>query len=416
MAKLTIVGGNPLHGEMRVTGAKNAILPILAGALLTKEPVVIHHCPKYSDVKNMILILEVLGCEVAWQGDSLRVDCKNANRWVMPEMLAKELRSSIFMLGPVIGRFQKATFTYPGGCEIGQRPIDLHLKGLRLLQVDIKEEHGLIYCDGQHLTGGEIHLDYPSVGATENIMMAAVFAKGTTRILNAAREPEILDLQNFLNALGAKVSGASTSTVEITGVQKLHGAEYTLMQDRIVAGTYMVASAITGGDLMIKGVCRENIQSITAKLREAGCVIEFYQDDVRVIGPKRPKELHLLETLPYPGFPTDMQAQMFALATIAEGTSIIVENVFDNRFKHAVELSRMGANVTVKDRMAIIRGVKELTGTTVTARDLRGGAALVLAGLVAKGTTVVEQTEFISRGYENLGEALRKVGARITEE
>ena len=416
MGKLKITGGTPLTGEITVSGSKNAILPILAGALLTQGNILIKNCPRYLDVINMVSILEVLGCEVEWEGSRLSLHCGNADKWEMPERLAKELRSSIFMLGPVIGRFHKAKFTYPGGCEIGQRPIDLHLKGLRALKVDIKEEYGFIHCDGAQLEGGEIHLDYPSVGATENIMMAAVLAKGTTRILNAAREPEILNLQQFLNAMGARVKGAGSSTIEIIGVKSLHDAEFTIMPDRIVAGTYMVGAAITGGDLLIHNVCREHIQSVSSKLMEAGCQIQFEKTSAWVRGPKRPREMHLLETLPYPGFPTDMQAQMFALATIADGTSIIVENVFENRFKHAVELARMGANVTIKDRTAVIRGVERLSGAQVAARDLRGGAALVLAGLVADGETEVENTEYIARGYEDLGGALKSLGAQITEE
>lgn len=413
MAKLLIRGGNALKGETTIPAAKNSILPILAACLLAEGPVVIENCPNYLDARNMISILSLLGCETEKEGERLSVDARCASKWEMPESLAKELRSSIFMLGPVVGRFKKAKFTYPGGCEIGQRPIDMHLKGLRELNVEIIEEHGYIYCRGNDLKGAEVHLDYPSVGATENIMMAAVLAKGRTVIHNAAREPEIIDLQNFLNAIGAQICGAGSSTIVIEGVTSLRGAVYSIIPDRIVAGTVMVAAAITGGDILIKNVRQEHMQAVVSKLTDCGCEIRFQSNTARVAGPRRPSEIQLLETLPYPGFPTDMQAQMFALCCVAEGTSVVVENVFDNRFKHAVELCKMGAKVTVKDRMAIIRGVEELAGASVAARDLRGGAALVLAGLRARGTTIVNNAEIIGRGYEDLSMMLCSLGAEI---
>ncbi|MGI6168265.1 MAG: UDP-N-acetylglucosamine 1-carboxyvinyltransferase [Christensenellales bacterium] len=413
MAKLMIQGGNALSGETMIPAAKNSILPILAACLLAEKPVVIENCPDYLDARNMVSILSMLGCKTQQEGRRLTVDAHSASKWEMPETLAKELRSSIFMLGPVVGRFKKAKFTYPGGCEIGQRPIDMHLKGLRELNVEIIEEHGYIYCRGDNLKGADVHLDYPSVGATENVMMAAVLAKGQTIIHNAAREPEIKDLQDFLNAIGANICGAGSSTIRIVGVRSLGGAVYSIIPDRIVAGTVMVAAAITGGDIYMRNVRQEHIQAITSKLGDCGCEIYFEKDAARVIGPRRPREIQLLETLPYPGFPTDMQAQMFALCTVADGTSVVVENVFDNRFKHAVELCKMGAKVTVKDRMAIIRGVETLAGADVAARDLRGGAALVLAGLRARGLTVVNNAEIIGRGYEDLAAMLGALGADI---
>ncbi|MFZ5975484.1 MAG: UDP-N-acetylglucosamine 1-carboxyvinyltransferase [Bacillota bacterium] len=413
MAKFSIEGGKRLGGRIRVAGAKNAILPILAASLLNTRPVVIRDCPDLLDVSNMICILEKLGCTIRREGDSVEVDAALAHRWEMPDSLAKELRSSIFMLGPVLGRFKKARFTYPGGCEIGSRPIDLHLKGLRKLNIQMEEEFGFIVCDGENMRGGEIHLDYPSVGATENLMMAAVYAKGTTIIYNAAREPEIVDLESFLNGCGARISGAGTSTVTVEGVQELSSVDYRIMPDRIVAGTYMVASAITGGDVLLDNVRPEHLHSVIHKLREVGCQIDIHEDSVRVRGNERPLELQLIETLPYPGFPTDMQPQMFALGTIAQGTSVIVENVFDNRFKHAPELSKMGANITIKDRMAIIRGVERLTGSEVEGKDLRGGAALVLAGLRAEGRTLLRGVHHIDRGYENLARELSSLGADI---
>jgi UDP-N-acetylglucosamine 1-carboxyvinyltransferase len=413
MAKFTIEGGKSLDGRIRVSGAKNAILPILAASLLTTGTVVIHDCPGLLDVTNMLCILEELGCTVSREGETVLVDAMNAHRWEMPDSLAKELRSSIFMLGPVLGRFRKARFTYPGGCEIGARPIDLHLKGLRKLNVSIEEEFGFIICDGKDMHGGEIHLDYPSVGATENLMMAAVCAKGTTIIHNAAREPEIVDLERFLSGCGARIAGAGTSTVVIEGVESLWCVEHKIIPDRIVAGTYMVASAITGGDVTLENVAPQHLHSVIHKLSEVGCVIDPGKDSLRVRGPERPSELQIIETLPYPGFPTDMQPQMFALGTIARGTSVIIENVFDSRFKHAAELSRMGANITLKDRMAIIRGVERLTGSEVEGKDLRGGAALVLAGLRAEGRTVVRGVHHIDRGYEDLAKELSALGADI---
>lgn len=416
MAKLVVQGGRKLKGSIDVPGAKNAVLPILAASLLSTKPVLIENCPHLVDVDNMLLILKHLGCSADWDGDSLAIDASTADKCVMPDHLAKELRSSIFMLGPVLGRFKKALFAYPGGCEIGHRPIDLHLHGLSALNVKIVEEHGHIICDGEGLTGASIHLDYPSVGATENLMMAAVAAKGQSMIFNAAREPEIEDLQNFLNLMGCQVAGAGTSTVTIAGGFDPRPVTYHVIPDRIVAGTLMCAAAITGGDIQLNNIRSAHLGSVVSKLREAGCVIDVNDNSLRVRGPNRPRELKLVETLPHPGFPTDMQAQVFALCTIADGTSIIVENVFENRFKHASELSRMGAVSMLKDRTAIIRGVPRLTGAQVTARDLRGGAALVLAGLCADGTTIVNSAEHIDRGYERFEDMLNMLGAEIYRE
>ncbi len=304
---------------------------------------------------------------------------------------------------------------YPGGCDIGNRPIDIHLQGLSGLNVKILEEHGQILCDGHAMRGADIHLDYPSVGATENIMLAATAAKGQTIIRNAAREPEIQDLQDFMNEIGCGVSGAGTSTIIVEGGRtELSGAKHRIIPDRIVAGTVLAAAAITGGEVMLENVRQDHMHAIFSKLRECGCTLQISGDTVKIIGPKRPREMRLIETLPYPGFPTDMQAQFFALAAIAEGTSVIRENVFELRFKHAAELARMGADSTVKDRMAIIRGVERLRGANVVARDLRGGAALVLAGLAAEGETNVGAVQLIDRGYERLEDMLGELGADIT--
>jgi UDP-N-acetylglucosamine 1-carboxyvinyltransferase len=416
MAKLIIKGGKKLEGEMRIHGAKNVALPIFAAALLTEEPVIIYNWPAISDVYNMLSILEHIGAHVAYEKERLVIDTRRAVRWEMPDKLAKEIRSSIFMIGPILARFRMARFTYPGGCEIGSRPIDLHLKGLKTLGVNVTEAGGHIMCEGRRLKGGDVHLDYPSVGATENLMMAAALAPGKTVIRNAAREPEIVELQCVINQMGGNVKGAGTSNVYIEGVSRLHGVSYTCIPDRIVAGTFMVAAVMTNGRITLKNVIPEHLFAITAKLREAGAKIDVGEDTITVRGQGRPGDMHLIETGPYPGFPTDMQAQMCSAASIGDGTSIIVESVFDNRFKHVGELRRMGANIVIKNNVAIIKGVPRLHGAEVKAMDLRGGAALVLAGLGAEGQTVVEQADIIDRGYETFGSELAQLGADIVRE
>jgi len=416
MAKLILSGGAPLNGEITVQGAKNASLPVFAAALLTDEPVVVYNWPAISDVYNMLSILEYIGVRVSYEKERLVIDSRRANRWEMPDRLAKEIRSSIFMMGPILARFRMARFTYPGGCEIGTRPIDLHLRGLKSLGVNVTEAGGHIMCEGKHLHGGDVHLDYPSVGATENLMMAAALAPGETVIRNAAREPEIVALQSVINQMGGSVRGAGTSNIRIDGGAKLKGFTYKCMPDRIVAGTYMVAAVVTNGSITIRDVVPEHLFAITAKLKEAGALIKVYEDAVTVTGQGRPKEMHLIETGPYPGFPTDMQAQMCVAASIASGTSIIVESVFDNRFKHIGELTRMGANIVIKNNVAVVKGVEKLHGAEVKSMDLRGGAALVLAGLAAEGKTVVEQARIIDRGYETLEQDLRSLGAGIHRE
>lgn len=416
MAKLIINGGGRLEGEIAVQGAKNAALPVFAAALLTEEPVTIYNWPAISDVYYMLSILEHIGAYVAFEKDRLVIDTRRALRWEMPDRLAKEIRSSIFMMGPILARFRMARFTYPGGCEIGSRPIDLHLRGLRCLGVNVTEAGGHIMCEGRKLKGGDVHLDYPSVGATENLMMAAALAPGKTVIRNAAREPEIVELQTVINLMGGNVNGAGTSTVVIEGGSHLKGFSYHCMPDRIVAGTFMTAAVVSGGKITVKNVVPEHLFAITAKLREAGAKVDVWDDAITVTAQGRPREMHLIETGPYPGFPTDMQAQMCTAACIAKGTSIIVESVFDNRFKHVGELQRMGANIVIKNNVAVIKGVERLHGAEVAAMDLRGGAALVLAGLCAEGTTVVEQAKIIDRGYETFESELKSLGADIRRE
>ncbi len=416
MSRIIVAGGSPLCGELYAPGAKNAALPILAAALLAQHPVRLTDCPRLSDVYNMIELLRALGCTISWEENVLTIDPRDAQCHELPEHLSKSLRSSIFLLGPMVGKFGRAIATFPGGCDIGLRPIDLHITALGALGVEIEESFGTIHCMGGNLVGAHIHLDYPSVGATENAMMAAVSASGETVIQNAAREPEIVDLQNFLCKLGFSVRGAGSSAIYIEGGCNPKPAEHRIMADRIVTGTYLCAAAITGGDVCIRGIAPEHLGCVISKLREAGCEVQIGASYLRVIGPKRPRELKRVETLPHPGFPTDMQAQIFALCTVAEGTSIIVENVFESRFKHASELTRMGAESSVNGRIAVIRGVKRLTGANVDARDLRGGAALILAGLRAEGETVVHGAEHVDRGYERIERDLAALGARITRQ
>lgn len=416
MSRIIVVGGSPLCGELHAPGAKNAALPILAAALLAQHPVRLLGCPRLTDVQNMIELLRSLGCTIWWEQDVLCIDPVDAQCHEMPEHLSKALRSSIFLLGPMIGKFGRATATFPGGCEIGQRPIDLHIAALSALGVSIEEEHGTIRCEGQELVGAHIHLDYPSVGATENAMMAAVAARGDTVIHNAAREPEIVDLQVFLCEMGFCVDGAGSSAVYIKGGCDPRPAEHRIMPDRIVVGTYLCAAAISGGDVCIRGISPEHLGSVMSKLRESGCIVEAGAEYIRAKGPMRPAELKRVETMPHPGFPTDMQAQIFALCTVADGTSMIVENVFENRFKHASELTRMGGESSINGRTAVIRGVKRLTGARVDAWDLRGGAALILAGLRAEGETIVNGVSHIDRGYEAIERDLAALGARIRRE
>ena len=413
MEAFVVEGGTPLRGEIRVDGAKNATLPILAAAVLTEETVRLHDVPEITDVKHMADILTMLGCQVTRKNGDMTVTCADLHTWEMPDQLSKQIRSSIFLLGPILARFHKATVTFPGGCEIGLRPIDLHLSGLRCLGVKIEEEGGLIHCDGSSMHAGEVHFDYPSVGATENVMMAAVLVPGITTIHNPAREPEIVDLQNFINAMGGCVRGAGGHAIEIEGVSRLHGTEWTPMPDRIVAGTLLAAAAVTGGEITLTNTPESDMVAVTAKLREMGCRIAEAPGRIALSAPQRLTAFGQLQTQPHPGFPTDMQVQMLALLAVSEGTGVITENVFENRFTHAGDLNRMGAHILCTGRTAVVRGVRELYGARVTARDLRGGAALVLAGLKAHGETHVEHAELIDRGYDHLERQLTELGANI---
>ena len=413
MEKYIINGGNKLYGSVEVQTAKNSVLPILAATVLTDDKVKIFNVPNITDAKNMVKILSGLGCRVAFEGNDLVVDGSFAEKDEISRELAHELRSSVFLLGSIISRFRTAKIAYPGGCDIGLRPVDLHLTGLKRLGVDIKEDNGYIICECDKLHGDEIMLDCPSVGATENIMLAAAKAEGTTLIKNAAREPEIEDLQRFLNCMGAKVRGAGTGTIVIEGVKTLHGCEFQPIPDRIEAGTFLIAAAMCGGEIELRNACAENISSLLHKLRENGCKIRLNNDKIVLENHRRLTSVKSIETQPYPGFPTDLQAQITALCCICRGQSIITENLFETRFKHVPELRKMGADITVINRNAFVRGVEKFTGATVVAHDLRGGAALVTAGLAAEGRSEVLDISHIDRGYGSFEYKLRSVGGDI---
>ena len=416
MAKLIIEGGHALKGQIAVRGAKNAALPILAAAMLVPEPVHIGNCPRLTDVEHMAGLLRALGCRVEWETDGICIDASSARTAELPESLAGSIRSSAFLLGPLLGRFGAAEAPYPGGCDIGHRPVDLHLKGFRAMGVKVDETSGRIRCLGRPRGGGEIALEYPSVGATENLIMAACGAEEDTVLVNPAREPEIDDLMAFLNGAGFDMKREGSSRIRIRGGRRGHGTAHTLLPDRIEAGTYLAAAAITGGRLLIRGARKEHLSALITALREAGCRIRIEGTDLDIEGSERPRALRRLVTLPYPGFPTDLQSQVFALCTVARGTSVLEENVFEDRFRHGAELVRMGADCDLRGRTAVIRGVRSLHGATVTAHDLRGGAALALAGLRAEGITVVERAERIDRGYMDFAATLRSVGAAIRRE
>ena len=413
MEKYIINGGEKLYGRVDIQSAKNTVLPLLAASVLTDEPVKIRGVPAINDVENMLRILTEVGCKIKRQKNYAVIDSSNAVSHEIPTRLTKELRSSVFMLGSVLTRFRRAKISYPGGCDIGLRPIDLHLSGLKRLGVKIIEKDGYIHCEADTLKGAEILLDFPSVGATENIILAAVKAEGVTVIRNAAKEPEIVDLQNFLNAMGAKVKGAGGSTVVIEGVKRLHGVEYTPIGDRIEAGTYLIAAASCGGEIETRGVFPENIAALLHKLRENGCKIHTKNDRILLTSNGELKAVDLVETMPFPGFPTDLQAQYSALCCTAKGMTLVVENLFETRYRYAAELKRMGADITIRDRAACIRGVEKLHGAFVTAGDLRGGAALVLAALKAEGQSSVANLWHIDRGYADFEGKLRKLGAKI---
>ncbi len=413
MEGFRVTGGEKIQGQARLQGAKNAVLPILAAALLPEGETVIRDCPDIRDAQAMAGILNTLGCACRLENGQARVDSGRLCRWEMPEELSKQIRSSIFLLGPILGKLRRATVTFPGGCDIGLRPIDLHLKGLRALGVRIREDGGVIHCDGGSMRAGNVYFDYPSVGATENVMMAAVLLPGITTIHNAAREPEIEDLQNFLNVLGGRIRGAGTKVIRVEGVQSLRGAVYTPIPDRIVGGTLLCAAAATGGEIELLNARPRDLKPVTEKMKEMGCGVWEMEDGLALKAPEKLRAFSPLHTRPHPGFPTDMQAQMLALSCTAEGESVIVENVFENRLSHVEDLRRMGADIQVCGRRALVRGVAALHGARLRARDLRGGAALVVAALGARGESTVERADLIDRGYDHLETVLSGLGARV---
>lgn len=416
MEKLIIHGGHELHGRVKISGAKNAVLPIIAATLLAQDkPCVLDEVPYLNDVCTIAEVLRQLGAKVDFnrQQHTLFVDSTVLKTVDAPYDLVRKMRASFVIMGPLLARYGKAKISMPGGCAIGTRPIDLHLKGFEALGAEIEIGHGFISATAPNgLKGTSIYLDFPSVGATENIIMAACMAEGQTILENAAQEPEIIDLANFLNIMGAKIRGAGTNVIKITGVPKLIGHNYTIIPDRIEAGTYMVAVAMTGGDIYIENAISEHLKPVIAKLNEAGVKIEEDIDGIRVSCNNRPKAIDI-KTLPYPGFPTDMQAQFMAMLTIADGAGLVTETVFENRFMHVDELKRMGACIKVDGRTSIVEGVPSLNGCQVKATDLRAGAAMVLAGLVANGETEVSYIHHIDRGYDNLVEKLCGLGADI---
>ncbi len=414
MAKLVIEGKHKLSGAVNIHGAKNSALPVLAATLLAKGTSEIHNCPMLSDVAASVRILRHLGCNVTRSGDCVTVDSLGLNRSDIPDTLMREMRSSIVFLGAIAARTGEAHMSFPGGCELGTRPIDLHLSALRQLGMEILEEGGRLECSVKgRLRGTTIALAFPSVGATENIILASVTAEGTTSILNAAREPEIVDLCNYLNKCGARISGAGESAITIEGVDSLYGCSHSVIPDRIETVTYMAAAAITGSTLTLKNVNTGHIATVLPVFREAGCTIASSGGELKISAPNRLNRIHTIRTMPYPGFPTDAQAPVMAMMSVADGTSVFIENIFESRYKHAGELIRLGAKIKIEGRVAIVEGVKRLYGSEVVSTDLRGGAALVIAGLAAEGITEVTQIHHIDRGYEKIEENLRGIGAVI---
>lgn len=417
METVRITGDRRLCGEVCLQGAKNSALPILSAAASVRGISVIHNCPKLSDVDAAINILRFIGCEVEQNGDTVIVDATDVGRFDVPRELMCEMRSSVIFLAPLLARMCAAELSTPGGCEIGLRPIDLHLSSLMAMGAEINTQGGVLSCRCPNgLQGEKITLSFPSVGATENILIAAATAQGETMILNAAREPEIADLAAFLNSCGAKISGADSGEIYIEGVKNLHGAEHTVIPDRIIASTYMSAAAITHGDVLIKNACPEHITPTVPVFEQAGCKVKCEKDSVRVIAPERLRSVQAVRTMPYPGFPTDSQAAVMAMLSVAHGTSVVVENIFENRFRHVRELSRLGADIMTEGKVAVIKGVKKLRGACVCAADLRAGTALAVAGLGAEGSTVIENVHLIDRGWQDMEKNLRLIGAMIERE
>ncbi len=414
MNSLYIQGRNRLEGTISVHGAKNSALPVLVASVITNGECVFHNCPDLSDVRATLNILSWLGCSNKNENGTVVVDSSAVMKNEIPDLLMRELRSSFIFMGALLSRTGRAVMCAPGGCEIGVRPVDIHLLAFEKMGACVIREEGRIICEASKgLHGAEINLSFPSVGATENIMLAAATAKGTTYIKNAAREPEIVDLANFLKLCGASIFGAGESTIVINGKDKLHGAEFTIMEDRIVAASYLAAAAVTGSSILVKNAVSEHISSVISVFEQAGCVFQCEKNAIRIKSPYRLRSMKTIRTMPYPGFPTDCQAIVMAMAVVAEGTTIINENIFESRFRHAGELNRMGADITVTGTSAIVNGRSRLFGANVSATDLRGGMALVLAALSAEGDTRISSAQYIDRGYEKIERDLALIGAKI---
>lgn len=417
MSKLVINGGQKLKGKIFIHGAKNSALPILAAAIMCNGETVIHNCPSLSDVMASIKILKYLGCKVKKEGNTISVNSEVIINSDIPQELMHEMRSSIIFLGALLARCKKTKLSFPGGCELGPRPIDLHISALKKMGVIINEEHGFLNCSIKNkLKGSKIALSFPSVGATENILLAAVTAKGRTIITNVAREPEIVDLANFLINCGAKIKGAGTDNIYIEGVSKLSPCEHFVIPDRIAAATFMSAVAITQGDALISGINSKHLSMITPIFEEAGCNLIISENNIRIKSENRLNGISTIRTMPYPGFPTDLQAPTMAMCTLSNGTSVFVENIFESRYKHVCELNRLGAKISVEGKVAVVSGVDKLSGAITRCTDLRGGAALVIAGLAAEGTTEILDINHIDRGYDHIETTLQSLGANIKRE
>jgi UDP-N-acetylglucosamine 1-carboxyvinyltransferase len=413
MNRVFIEGGNRLNGKVDISGFKNAALPIMAGTIISEDECTIENLPMIDDVIYMKNILEKMGANITTnENGTMIINTRDINKCNMTCDVSRKIRASYYLLGAGLCRFRKAEVLYPGGCNIGVRPIDQHIKGFEALGADVEIDHGIIKCTSEKLVGSRIYLDVVSVGATINIMLSAIKAEGTTVIENAAKEPHVVDVANFLNAMGADIRGAGTDIIRINGVDKLHGCRYSVIPDQIEAGTYMIAAAATGGDIIVNNVIPKHMEPVTAKLREMGVEVVEYGDSIRVTSRGKLKKVNV-KTLPYPGFPTDLQQPMTAMLSKIEGTSVVTETIFEDRFKYVDELKRMGANIKVDGRTAVIRGVDKLTGAKVKATDLRGGMALVIAGLIAGGITEVDCVQHIERGYENFANKFLNLGARI---
>ncbi|MFT9496496.1 UDP-N-acetylglucosamine 1-carboxyvinyltransferase [Anaerosolibacter sp.] len=415
MEKFIIEGGYQLKGKVSISGFKNAAVAIIPAAIVAGDKCTIENLPNIKDVEVLGEMLEELGADVAFDSEAktMHIDSSKIQECYAPYEMAKKLRASYYLLGAALGRFKKARVAYPGGCDIGTRPIDQHIKGFEALGAKVTIDHGIVHVEAEELVGAEIYLDVVSVGATINIMLAACRAKGTTIIDNAAKEPHVVDVANFLNAMGADIRGAGTDVIKIHGVDEMKGCTYSVIPDQIEAGTFMIIAAATGGDVIVDNVIPKHLDPITAKLREMGLEIEENGESIRVLGNGRPKKCNI-KTLVYPGFPTDLQQPMSALLTQAKGTSIVTETIYEGRFKHVDELKRMGAKIKVEGRVAVIEGTERLSGAAVSATDLRAGAALIVAGLMAEGATEIENIHYIDRGYENIEQKLVRLGARIS--